>query len=138
VAQNGGGEQQLTGSWSIQFLVDGGPGTTKTSGIFNRDGSIFVQNVIPNVLPNMLIMHGTGEWTRSRNGDFDLTWIYPVVSALDGTYIGEFKDLARIHYNSDGTLGGDSTWAFTLADGTFQFGGVQKLKLVRVRVQPMP
>ena len=71
-------------------------------------------------------------------GNFDLTWIYPIVSSVDGSYIGEFKDLARIHYNADGTLEGIATFKFTLATGTVQFAGSGKLKMVRVRIEPMP
>ena len=138
VAQTVGNEQQLEGAWSIDLLGDPGSITVKTSGFFNRDGSLFIQNVVPNILPGALIVHGTGEWVRSGNRQFDLTWIYPVVSSVDGSYIGEFKDLARIHYNADGTLEGISTFKFILADGTVQFAGSSKLKMVRVRIEPMP
>ena len=86
----------------------------------------------------MLILNGTGAWVRSGNRQFDLTWIYPVVSTIDGSYIGEFKDLARINLNDDGTMTGVSTFAFTLADGTVAFAGSQKVKMVRLRVEPMP
>ena len=133
-----GNEQKLEGAWSIDVLGDPGSITVKTSGFFNRDGSLFIQNVVPNIVPGALIVHGTGEWVRSGHRQFDLTWIYPIVSTADGSYIGEFKDLARIHYNADGTLEGISTFKFTLADGTVQFAGSSKLKMVRVRVEPMP
>jgi len=126
--------RQLEGAWMISFTS----GRVKTSGFFNRDGSMFVQNALPNIQPGLIGMHGTGEWVRSGDGQFDLTWVFPVVSAVDGTYIGQYKDLARIHFNADGTLEGDSTWAFTLADGTYQFGGPQTVHFVRVRIEPMP
>ena len=130
--------QSLEGTWRIDFLGDPGFLTVKTSGFFTSDGSMFVQNVVPNIAPGMLILNGTGAWVRSGNRQFDLTWIYPVVSPIDGSYIGEFKDLARIYLNDDGTLTGVSTFAFTLADGTVAFAGSQKVKMVRLRVEPMP
>ena len=126
--------RQLEGAWTIIFTS----GRVKTSGFFTRDGSMFIQNAIPNIQPGMIGMHGTGEWVRSGNGQFDLTWIYPVVNVLDGTYIGQYKDKARIHYNADGALEGDYTFEFTLADGTYQFGGGGKIGMVRVRIEPLP
>jgi hypothetical protein len=133
-----GGGQQIQGTWRIGFNVKPGSSAVGTSGSFTNDGVMFVQNIIPNILPGMLITNGTGEWVRSGNRQFDLTWIYPVVSAVDGTYIGEFKDLARVHYNADGTLEGPSTYAFILADGTVSFGASQTIKLVRIRIEPLP
>jgi len=132
------GGQHLDGAWIIDLLGDPGSLTVKTSGFFTIDGSMFINNVVPNVLPGMIILQGTGEWVRSGNQQFDLTWIYPVVSAVDGSYKGVFKDLAKIHYNADGTLEGDSTFAFILADGSTAFSGTQKLKAVRVRIEPLP
>ena len=132
------GRHHLEGTWRIDFLGDPGFLTVKTSGFFTSDGSMFVQNPVPNIAPGMLILNGTGAWVRSGNRQFDLTWIYPVVSPIDGSYIGEFKDLARIYLNDDGTLTGVSTFAFTLADGTVAFAGSQKVKMVRLRVEPMP
>ena len=128
----------LEGTWRIDLIGDPGFLTVKTSGFFTSDGSMFVQNAVPNIAPGMLILNGTGAWVRSGNRQFDLTWIYPVVSPIDGSYIGEFKDLARIYLNYDGTLTGVSTFAFTLADGTVAFAGSQKVKMVRLRVEPMP
>ena len=140
VAQTGvGNEQKLEGAWSIDVSgVTPGSGGSKTSGFFNRDGSLFIQNLTPNLVPGLYGGHGTGEWVRSGHRQFDLTWIYPIVSSVDGSYVGEFKDLARIRYNDDGTLEGMATFKFTLANGTVQFAGSSKLKMVRVRIEPIP
>ena len=132
-----GNKQKLEGAWRVEWLGDPGSLSGKTSGFFNRDGTLFIQNQVPDG-NGRHGLHGTGEWVRSGNRQFDLTWIYPIVSSVDGTYIGEFKDLARIHYNADGTLEGIATFKFILADGTVQFAGSGKLKMVRVRIEPMP
>ena len=134
-----GNEQKLEGAWSIEVSgTSPGSGSGKTSGFFNRDGSVFIQNLTPSLVPGMYGGHGTGEWVRSGHRQFDLTWIYPIVSSVNGSYIGEFKDLARIHFKADGNLEGISTFKFTLADGTVQFAGSSNLKMVRVRVEQMP
>ena len=139
VAQTDGGNQQkLEGAWRVEWLgTSPGALSGKTSGFFNRDGTLFIQNGVPDG-GGTHSLHGTGEWVRSGHRQFDLTWIYPIVSTVDGSYIGEFKDLARIHYNDDGTLEGISTFKFILPDGTVQFAGSSKLKMVRVRIEHMP
>jgi hypothetical protein len=134
----GAGGQRLDGAWTIDLLGDPGSITVKTSGFFTLDGSMFINNAVPNVLPGMIVLHGTGVWARSGNRQFDLTWIYPVVSAVDGSYVGEFKDLARVHYNADGTLSGDSTFSYILVNGTTAFAGSQRIKLVRVAIESLP
>ena len=132
-----GNKQKLEGAWRVEWLGDPGSLSGKTSGFFNRDGTLFIQNQVPDGR-GIHGLHGTGEWVRSGNRQFDLTWIYPIVSSVDGSYIGEFKDLARIHYNADGTLEGISTFKFTLADGTVTFTGSGRLKMVRVQIEHMP
>ena len=133
-----GKDQKLEGAWRIEWVgVSPGALSGKTSGFFNRDGTLFIQNLAPR-RPGINGGHGTGEWVRSGRRQFDLTWIYPIVSEVDGSYIGEFKDLARIHYNDDGTLEGDATFTFTLADGSVAFAGSSKLNMVRVRIEHMP
>lgn len=131
--------QPLQGAWMMDYLGEGGSLSGRTSAIFTSDGSVFVQNTVPNILPEAIVLHGTGEWVRSADGQFDLTWIYPVVSATDGSNMGMFKDRAKLRYSSDGkTLEGRLTFQYTLPDGTVAFDGTSQMKLVRVRIEPLP
>jgi hypothetical protein len=132
------GGQQLEGAWTIDLLGDPPGLSVKTTGLLHLDGSVLIQNVVPD-MPGTKTMHGTGEWVRSGNREFDLTWIYIVVSAVDGSYLGVFTDRAKIHYNADGTaLEGNFTFEVTLADGSKPFAGTGKFKAVRVRIEPLP
>ncbi len=129
----------LKGAWMMDYLGEGGSLSGRTSAIFTSDGSVFVQNTVPNILPGAIILHGTGEWVRSADGRFDLTWIYPVVSATNGSNMGMFKDRAKLLYSADGkTLEGRLTFQYTLPDGTVAFDGTSQMKLVRVRIEPLP
>ncbi len=109
----------------------------KSSGIFMRDGSLFIQNVLPDS-PGTRIGHAVGEWVRSGNREFDLTWIFIVVSSADGSYVGTFKNRGKVRYNSDATqLDGSYSFDYMLADGTKVFAGTGKVKATRIRVEPM-
>jgi hypothetical protein len=132
------GGQQLVGAWTIELAGDPPALSVKTSGLFTMDGSVLIQNVVPD-MPGTKVIQGIGEWVRSGNREFDLTWTYLIVSTIDGSYIGVFKDRARVHYNADGTaLDGNFTFEVTLADGSKPFAGTGKFKGTRVRIEPLP
>ncbi|MDP2998257.1 MAG: hypothetical protein Q8N47_12280 [Bryobacterales bacterium] len=132
------GGQQLEGAWTIELIGDPPALSVKTSGLFTQDGAVFIQNVVPDV-PGTEVVQGVGEWARSGNREFDLTWIYLIVSPTDGSYMGVFKDRAKIRYNADGTaLEGNFAFQVTLADGSQPFVGAGKFKAVRVRIDPLP
>lgn len=79
-----------------------------------------------------------GEWVRTGNREFALTWISIITNATDGTYFGMFQDKATLHYNADLTeLSGDFTFDAFLADGTKVFSGKGKMTATRIRVAPL-
>ena len=131
------GGQQLEGAWVIDLVGDPPAASAKTSGIFDRDGTVFIQNTVPD-RPGTRTIDGTGEWVRTGDREFALTWVYIVVAA-DGSYFGMFKDRAKIRLSADGTeLNGDFTFEVSLPDGTVVFSGTGKFHAVRVRVEPLP
>jgi hypothetical protein len=131
------GGQQLEGAWVIDLLGDPPAASARTSGLFGRDGTIFIQNTVPD-FPGVRTIQGVGEWVRTGDREFALTWVYIVVSTVDGSYFGTFKDRAKVSYSADGSqLTGQFTFEVTLADGSKPFSGTGKVQATRVRVEPL-
>lgn len=135
--------QQLEGAWIIDLASDPAPGPipvappVKTSGLLSRDGTVLIQNVIPD-MPGSRVIQGVGEWVRTGNREFALTWTFVIVSTVDGTYIGAFTDRAKLRYNPElNELSGDFTFEVTLADGSKPFGGAGKMKAKRLAIVPL-
>lgn len=136
------GGQDLNGAWIITLAADPGAGAAppqQTSGILSRDGTVFIQNTVPDTLgpANTHVIQGVGEWVRTGNREFALTWTYLIVSTVDGTYLGMFQDKATLHYNADLTeLSGDFSSEATFF-GSVVFSTKGKITATRIRVVPL-
>jgi hypothetical protein len=137
-AQSGSSEQNLTGAWNVTIDFGGVIPTCSAPAVNNRDGGIVSNACTANESP------GYGQWVRTGNGEFALTFVgleYGVdenTGAVLGTStIGKYKVRANINLGNDGQefSGPFKTEIFDL-DGNLQFTVDGTVTGKRIVVEP--
>ena len=140
-AQNN--SQQLQGAW-LMTTVDppAGAGPTRplnALALFNRDGGSQTTAAVTNP-PGIIQSEGLGEWVRTAENEFVVTWMYTNALVLDAqgnaVDLGLFRIQVKLSYNADRTqLSGPVKFAALDLNGSVLFSGESAVVLKRI---PLP
>lgn len=134
------GGQRLEGAWTVRLTTESSSdpsiavSSAEVMAAFAGDGVMFIDNVVPDP-PGLRTKDGKGEWVRSGNRQFDLTWRYVIAATADGSSVGAFVDRARLVLSADGTqISGVYTFEARLTDGSVPLKGRGRITGTRIAV----